>query len=463
MVFGALPKRALAGLLVALCAGAPVHAQINTRSPREEREPKIPQISQAQRMCATPELSPAQVETVERDFRSRLVGIDKGPPMPRIITVNVHVIRGANGEGNVTDAQIDNQIRTLNLEYSSWDLAFVRGTTDRTNNATWYTMGPPDINGNPSAADRACKTYFSGIANNNPNHVLNLYTANPPAPSLGWARFPWQLASDPSVDGVVVKFSTLPGGSQANFNLGHTATHEIGHWLGLFHTFQNGCSSPGDSVDDTPYQGSSTQGCPSSRDSCPALPGTDPIHNFMDYSWDSCMWDFTSGQTTRMLNMLATYRPNLQDRSGNPFRYYDMSDQLVTCQGMADHNESRCGIVSDFNDRQMCLAMSGHYQAPCTQMTDRNLQLACYGMSIRWASNCRDISDPNMQKFCYGVSYPDTSYCNGIVDANTRSLCLALATSNSSYCSSINNLAGSSRPFCIGTSTHQSVYCIESP
>jgi hypothetical protein len=450
-------------MLVALCAGVPVHAQLNPRNPGEEREPRGPQARQISRLCATPELSPAQVEAVELDFRSRLIGIDKGPPLPKIITVNFHVIRGTSGEGDVTDAQIDNQIRELNFAYSSWDIAFVRGTTDRTNNASWYTMAPPSSSGTPSAADRACKTYFSGIANNNPNHVLNFYTANPSGTALGWARFPWQFASDSAVDGVVVRYSTLPGGSYTNFNEGHTATHEIGHWLGLYHTFQNGCSSPGDSVDDTPYQSSPTSGCPSSRDSCPFRSGLDPINNFMDYSYDSCMWQFTSGQTTRMLNMLATYRPNLQDRSGNPFRYSDMSDQLVSCEGMADHNESRCGIALDFNDRQMCLAMSGHYQAPCTQITDRNLQLACYGMSIRWPSNCRDISEPNMQKFCYGVSYPDTSYCNGIIDANTRSLCLALATSNSSYCSSINNLGGSSRPFCIGTSTHQSLYCISSP
>jgi hypothetical protein len=447
--------------LVALCAGAPVHAQLNTRNRNEEREPRVPQIQQTQKVCATPELSPVQVETVERDFRSRFAGIEKGPPLPRIITVNFHVIRGSSGQGDVTDTQIDNQIKVLNTAYSAWNLAFVRGTTDRTNNATWYTMAPPDINGNSSAADRACKTSFSNLANNNPSHVLNFYTANPPGSVLGWARFPWQVAGDPAVDGVVVRFSTLPGGSQANFNQGHTATHEVGHWLGLYHTFQNGCSNPGDSVDDTPYQGSPTSGCPGSRDSCPASAGLDPIHNFMDYSYDNCMWEFTPGQTTRMVNMLATYRPNLQDRSGNPFRYSDLTDQFSTCIGMADHNEGNCGIVSDFNDRQMCLAMSGHYQAPCVQMTDRNLQLACYGMSILWPSNCRDISEPNMKNFCYGVSYPDTSYCNGIVDANTRLLCLAMATSNMSQCSGIVVMAGASRKFCQGVSSHQSIYCTD--
>jgi hypothetical protein len=262
--------------------------------------------------CATRHVDEIEGEEVEKTIRK--VANERGgsggqgssdvydvaaSTIPASIGVYFHVINNGSGiaNGDVPDSQISAQIDVLNGAYAASTFTFAMVSVDHTTNATWYTAGP----GSQAEAD------MKAALRKGTKSDLNIYTNNPGGGLLGWATFPWNYSSNPKNDGVVILFSSLPGGSAAPYNLGDTATHEVGHWLGLYHTFQGGCSKSGDYVSDTPSERSPAYGCPTGRDSC-KQGGLDPIENFMDYSDDACMYRFTTGQGTRMKSAWTTYR-----------------------------------------------------------------------------------------------------------------------------------------------------------
>jgi hypothetical protein len=251
------------------------------------------------RKCGNDNLSDEQVAEMEARFeveKARQAMGGQVQAMATSIPVYVHIIRNSSGGGGVTSAQINSQINVLNAAYASAGYSFTLAGTDTTNNSTYYTC-----------SGGTCETNMKNALRKGTASALNLYTNNMGDGLLGWATFPSSYKSSPKLDGVVILESSLPGGSATNYNEGDTATHEVGHWMGLYHTFQGGCSTTGDSVSDTPAESTPASGCPTGRDTCSAA-GVDPITNFMDYSYDSCMYQFTAGQISRMTSQWTTYR-----------------------------------------------------------------------------------------------------------------------------------------------------------
>ncbi len=258
------------------------------------------------RECGTAHLDEVEMLAIEDEVARYLAdhpgdvrGIAGGE-----ILVYWHVINNGTtlAQGNIPDSQITAQMTVLNAAYAATGWSFRLVSTDRTTNASWYTAGPG------TSAEAAMKnTLRQGTADD-----LNIYSSNPGGGLLGWATFPSSYNSRPKDDGVVVLFSSVPGGTAAPYNLGDTGTHEVGHWMGLYHTFQGGCSrqatTGGDLVSDTPAERSAAFGCPTGRNTCANIAGNDPITNFMDYTDDACMNTFSLGQDVRMDAQFTTYR-----------------------------------------------------------------------------------------------------------------------------------------------------------
>ena len=214
----------------------------------------------------------------------------------------VHITEGPIGQ--ITAGQRGEQMDVLNAAYRDHGMTFSYNEADTVtvDNGTWFRMGFH------SAAEREAKRTLG----KDQETTLNFYTTNGGG-LLGWATFPWELEGDPDMDGVVVLYTSLPDAGPPPYNLGQTATHEVGHWLGLFHTFQGGCNAVGDHVGDTVAHSGPNYGRPvvGLRHNACEAGALAPVKNFMNYVDDDWMDHFTKEQGERMRDMIGTFRPEL--------------------------------------------------------------------------------------------------------------------------------------------------------
>jgi hypothetical protein len=237
------------------------------------------------------------------------------------IPVVVNVVYNTTAE-NISTEQIQSQIDVLNEDFNKQNrdvrgvpsiykavigdvgIHFVLSSVERrqTNKKTWIS-------------DAVKYTQLGGIDATDPEHKLNIWACNLGKNLLGYAYYPGTVPAP--IDGVVILYSAFgsrekyPGGTYINnYDLGRTATHEVGHWMNLIHIWgdDGGSCAGSDLVDDTPNQADENYRCPEFP-SISCNNSGDMSMNYMDYTYDRCMYMFSKGQEARSLAVFAPGAP----------------------------------------------------------------------------------------------------------------------------------------------------------
>jgi len=278
-----------------------------------------------ERTCGTPHLTPAEEATeqkITQNFRSKVcsqmpelnICTKEKKKMITNVCLWMHIIFDpTTGNGNVSDIMVQNQFNVFNSDFGGrntqghgaggyeTDFQFVLEGVTRTGNRNWFL----DI-----------ESYEQQVTSElavDPCRCQQVYFSQLSGGLLGYCYLPSSFPSCSTRHGCFNHYQTMPGGNYVNYNYGQTVTHEVGHGFGLYHVFQGAacsgnCEVTGDMVCDTVPQRTSTSGCPNNKDSCnDGL--QDNYHNFLDYSFDLCMCEFTEGQSERMDEQVAQYRP----------------------------------------------------------------------------------------------------------------------------------------------------------
>ncbi|WP_426058688.1 M43 family zinc metalloprotease [Hymenobacter sp. B1770] len=233
------------------------------------------------------------------------------------IPVVVHVVYNTAAQ-NVPQAQVEDQIRVLNEDFakmnsdvnnvpslyagvaSATNVRFVLATRNPSGGVTNGVVRVQTKTRSFSSNDFVKYTNKGGSNAWPRDKYLNIWLCNLGQGLLGYAQFPGGAAA---TDGVVCLYSSVPGGTASNYNLGRTATHEVGHWLNLRHIWGD-ATCGNDFVADTPTQQTSNGGCPTFPKITCNNQG-DMSMNYMDYTYDQCMYMFTAGQSSRMDALFA--------------------------------------------------------------------------------------------------------------------------------------------------------------
>lgn len=277
----ALSSPALAQSTKTRCGGKDPHDRLTAEHRQAEAEHR-----------ATTPMNPGHASTFSFDASAT-------------INVNtfVHIVTSQAKTGSYNQKMVNDQIATMNAGYGPYGIQFTLRNTSFTTNNNWAK----------AESESRAEYNMKSTLREGDYGDLNLYMLSDLGGGLlGVCPFPDEHeAGDETfeVDGCMIAADTMPGGTEAPYNLGGTAIHETGHWFGLLHVFQgDSCGPGGDHIVDTPRQKTSSSGCMKGKNSCPGVKGLDSIHNYMDYSDDVCYESFTSDQQTRAHRMYSKFR-----------------------------------------------------------------------------------------------------------------------------------------------------------
>lgn len=284
-----------------------------------------------------------KVNQSEEEYRKELSSIHNrtaNSTSPITIPIVVYIVHDGTSTINITDTQVQSQLTALNNYFQPLNINFCLATKQGTNpipvnsNSTQSTPGIIHVNNstlsNHDVSIASQQQLINGTTVSeqvSPDNYLRIWVVKDilengsPTGILGYSPTPLIPSA---LDGVVIKYSVFGDNTNctncynllANYNQGKTLIHEIGHYLGLYHTFQDGClgsnsdfcSEKGDKVCDTPQSSYPITNCDNVINSCPENIDNDDLANFMGYTIDQCKNHFTLGQKERMLSVVYSLR-----------------------------------------------------------------------------------------------------------------------------------------------------------
>ena len=273
--------------------------------------------SHARQQCGTASMPQEQVMDIKRAVENWLANENRDDPEPVHVLIAWHVIHTSTGAGNITDDAIYTCIEWLNETFLPHFISFTVDSIDRTENDDWFN----NWYGNDA---------WPGMQalNVDPYHYLNIYSANLYADGVaGWSYLGNGFGASDYRQSVNLDFREVQWGNDTN-------THEVGHHMGLPHTFNNTCSQDSDGIDDTPrHHEDYLWSCNENLDSCPDDEGNDPVHNYMTYTSSACQYEFTEGQEDWMHFVIENYHPGYLE---NSFLVPDLYLDQLTYQNDTD-------------------------------------------------------------------------------------------------------------------------------